>query len=70
LSSDVGWLEQQVSWWITPKRKLRRQQHIGTLVLGFAGCRKNALCIALQITHQWIDLGEGKAHQQRLGCSP
>jgi hypothetical protein len=30
--------------------------------LGFAGGHKNALCVALQITHEWIDLGEGKAH--------
>jgi hypothetical protein len=63
-------LEQQVSRWIPPKREFGGEQHIGPVALGFAGGHKNALCVALQITHEWIDLGEGKAHQQGVGLRP
>ena len=63
-------LQQQVPGGIAPEGELRRQQQRCSFGAGATGGRQDSFGVAPQVAHHRIQLGQGQAHQRRLGDSP
>ena len=58
--NEIG-LEQQVLGWIAGDDQLGEENEVGALLAGFLQPVADFLCVALDIAHGNVDLGQGKA---------